>query len=1315
MEKEKETSKKKKSGGNPKPMLSRSRSLQSMKGAYLLAKKSASPNNNGNATSSGPHTSATTTLISTAPAVATPTTEARGNKKKRSATTKEKKKVQKKKDKDKDKDSVLHQTVDATATTEPAELKTSSPTSPRRKKGFGRSSDFQANNALPRAHSLQVFSGSISAAPENDDDPLLQPRDPTSGGGSLKSNLPVSRPSVVPALTDLSSSKSASPRTPSATAMVSPRNSPRHQQHLPPPPQKPPPLELPAFSASNSGLSLSPISPTKQQTSPTTPSPTVIPGSPPSSPRCSPRSPPSSALGSSSTSSPRSPHSRSAHASDSHIKRVPPSPKSRSDESVRGGSSATTTGNDSNSDQEVDLVFLPSISAQALPPPLSLASLDILPPPSSVPPPIKSPSSSSASLLSPQGVTGGTGSPRSSLPSLSSPLSSVPPSIPPSSPISFSPSSVAIKSPRERGVSLPPALIRSNSSDVHHSPSLSHSLPHSSSSSSLSSSSSVPPSSPSKRDRKEKREKKEHRKKDRSHSLNVSSLSSSSSSGERSSKRKGSGSSSSPTGSPSPLACSRTLRRGSKSEIHKEALPSSLLSSSPPSFPSSLSCSSLSSSSYPPSASSSLSSSTKSSPPQTPTLFSNSTSVSPTAVAEERTIIEEEHSEQEASSKLSSSTSSLPSLSPSSSPATLSLSTSGSSISTTAASASTANIPDKRERTRKEAINEIVNTERDYVRDMQLVIQVFLAPLKEKQLMEPQKLSTIFSNVELLVGVNEEMLKSFDRTAHKDQEEMIGDTFLSVMHYFKMYTVYCSNQPLALKTLAEMKQTNRPFVQFLQECIDNPACRGLDLFSYLIKPVQRICKYPLLLRTLLEVTQETHKDYRNLKKAEEDMEKLVQYVNEGNREAENRQKILELQNSIDGGDTLGLVQPTRRYLMEELLDVCKNGKRSKSKDLQRRCVLFNDMLLLLKVRKEGYIAPVQIDLSNEHIKLFDVGDTEKIKNAFDLKDVKRKKMFTFCFPSAQMKSQWLKAIKSIINTHQMKRFMQAEEQAQLEKVEREQFQLLQQHNSVTFGAAESNAARAVGFAVSDLKDANSVLKQSSSSSALSSSATPAQPENSCLSVDVPDTTNKIPAAVTVNKRAKFQRSMSLNSMQNMKIESTKKASTTPTGGEEQPQQPPTPSSSTKRTPRAQHSQDEIAAAASSSGKHGSVNNKQTGEKKARVLSPRQESSPSMLVPTSPRNRSTPLSPRERNSSNNKERCERRDSKEERKRANKTKDSASKAKEQDQEKKHDRLVDEAVGEGDKPEEEEPRVEETRKEEGKPGEALTDQDPILLNAS
>ena len=102
-------------------------------------------------------------------------------------------------------------------------------------------------------------------------------------------------------------------------------------------------------------------------------------------------------------------------------------------------------------------------------------------------------------------------------------------------------------------------------------------------------------------------------------------------------------------------------------------------------------------------------------------------------------------------------------------------------------------------------------------------------------------------------------------------------------------------------------------------------CRGLTLFSFLIKPIQRICKYPLLLRVsscvihdfppikihtyyyyflqdLIKDTPEDHPDYQTLQSAFSQIEEVVEYVNERKRLAENLQKILAIQELIEGGE-----------------------------------------------------------------------------------------------------------------------------------------------------------------------------------------------------------------------------------------------------------------------------------------------------------------------------------------------------------------------------------------------------------------------------
>ena len=90
-----------------------------------------------------------------------------------------------------------------------------------------------------------------------------------------------------------------------------------------------------------------------------------------------------------------------------------------------------------------------------------------------------------------------------------------------------------------------------------------------------------------------------------------------------------------------------------------------------------------------------------------------------------------------------------------------------------------------------------------------------------------------------------------------------------------------------------------PFGEFIYNQTLVEECRGLTLFSFLIKPIQRICKYPLLLRDLLKSTEESHPDHENLVKSLQKIEEVVAYVNDRKRLAENLQKILDVQKQIE--------------------------------------------------------------------------------------------------------------------------------------------------------------------------------------------------------------------------------------------------------------------------------------------------------------------------------------------------------------------------------------------------------------------------------
>ncbi|KAM9963611.1 hypothetical protein ACTFIW_006847 [Dictyostelium discoideum] len=337
-------------------------------------------------------------------------------------------------------------------------------------------------------------------------------------------------------------------------------------------------------------------------------------------------------------------------------------------------------------------------------------------------------------------------------------------------------------------------------------------------------------------------------------------------------------------------------------------------------------------------------------------------------------------------------------------------------------------IEEKNKRFRIKIINELIETERDYVRDLNIVVEVFLNPIREKQLLSAKDINSLFSNIEILYSINMNVLKALEKDKDPLCENIsVGQTFLDMSHYLKMYTTYCSNQQNALKILEEEKIKNQPFREYLEFCMNDSVCRGLPLNSFIIKPVQRICKYPLLIKETIKFTPNDHSDKPALEEVDKKISDIVQSINEAKRTLELFQKIVDLQNSIDGLEDTNLMEQGRTLLMEGTVSAVKELNSEDS--LSRTLFLFNNLILIcsfgtnvlstainqFKTKKLKLKAKIPISDS----RLIFVSDTDSVKYALEIVNIKEDSNYILCFNNDQDRSKWFKQIKTLIQEQKL--------------------------------------------------------------------------------------------------------------------------------------------------------------------------------------------------------------------------------------------------------------------------------------------------------
>jgi len=108
---------------------------------------------------------------------------------------------------------------------------------------------------------------------------------------------------------------------------------------------------------------------------------------------------------------------------------------------------------------------------------------------------------------------------------------------------------------------------------------------------------------------------------------------------------------------------------------------------------------------------------------------------------------------------------------------------------------------------RKNIVTELVFTERDYVRDLGVIIEVFYMALKQIKIVPPQDISILFSNVSELLTVNLKLLAGFEKQFKLSlQNQRIGQVFIEMADKLSAYSIYCGNHTISSKRIIELKQ-----------------------------------------------------------------------------------------------------------------------------------------------------------------------------------------------------------------------------------------------------------------------------------------------------------------------------------------------------------------------------------------------------------------------------------------------------------------------------------------------------------------------------
>ena len=309
--------------------------------------------------------------------------------------------------------------------------------------------------------------------------------------------------------------------------------------------------------------------------------------------------------------------------------------------------------------------------------------------------------------------------------------------------------------------------------------------------------------------------------------------------------------------------------------------------------------------------------------------------------------------------------------------------------------------------------NEIISTETDFVRDLGALIALYMRPLQNEfeGLINQYDFHSMFKNTETLFEFNSSFLERLIEEHKKPSKEQdFGGVFLEMMDGFKNFLLSCANQYTATETCLKLDKESTEFQEFSDYTVNLSPSKNQQLESFIIKPFQRICRYPLLLKELLSNTPKKTQRYYNIQQAISEINVIVRAANDSKKQTDNLVEIMEIQNQFVFGPADSDIRQMHKweFVKEGTVKLVDRNKITKQ---ILQLVLFKECLIIAQSKSKKLYRMHHFKTSS--ILIYDTDSTNDKKSKgypFSLVDITNNTKVDVACNSLDEKNNWITTI-----------------------------------------------------------------------------------------------------------------------------------------------------------------------------------------------------------------------------------------------------------------------------------------------------------------